>query len=359
MRILWFILKDIAKFLLWIIIIPSALYFILVYKDTILSMNAKKNIEGKIVYSFETNHIKLIELPSGKNKTLYSVPKKPSESRYLGSVGSPSFSPDGKKIVFSKMDDPRINFRYKLYIMNSDGTNMKEFLNFGDTNLLSPTWSPDGKKIAFVARKSSIGGQGGLYIVAADNPASISCLSEILPSRDQPSWSPDSRMIAFSSEELSSKRLSTNSYVEVDVGGIYIIDIYNKNCKKIINLASQPSWSPDGKRLAYEGENGYYIANLDNGHIYNLVVPYKTPFYSIRTGNLFPIRWSPDGKYIAFGKEVWPGIAGLYVISTDDSKRQIRIATEHKGIGGMSWAKRSKVSPQSWNGSKEKDTLSR
>jgi len=304
-------------------------------------MGAKRELRGKIVYSFGGLDIKVIELPSGKKKNIYSVPEEPIEHRYLGSICSPYFSPDGKRIVFSKMDDPRVDYRCKLYIMNSDGTNIKKFLDFGDVHLLSPSWSPDGKKIAFVVRKSERGGEGGLYIADADNPTFIDCISDILPSGIQPAWSPDSRKIAFRSEELFRKTLGKNTYAETDFGGIYIVDIFDKSCKKLIDFAAYPSWSPDGKSIAYVGEGGYYIVNVDNEYVYNqyLIVPYKIPFFSIRIGSLFPVRWSPDGKYIAFGKEVWPGIAGLYVVPVDNPKRQIRIATEYKGIGGMSWVK--------------------
>jgi Tol biopolymer transport system component len=335
------ILKNIIKIFLTVIIFYHLLYFTFVYKDVILSINAKKGLKGKIVYSFGGRDIKVIELPSGKKKNIYSVPEEPIEHRYLGSVGSPSFSPDGKRIVFSKRDDPRINFRYKLYMMNSDGTNIKKFLDFGDADLLSPSWSPDGEKIAFAVRKSERGGEGGLYVVEVNNPAFISCVSNILPSRSQSTWSPDSKKIAFSSEELFRKTLAKDWYAETNLGGIYIVDIFNKISNKFIDLAHEPSWSPDGKRLAYEGEKGYYVVNINEEYTNNYypIVPYKIPFFSIRIGSLFPLRWSPDGKYIAFGKEIWPGIAGLYVVSVDNPKRQIRIATEHKAIGGMSWVK--------------------
>jgi len=216
---------------------------------------------------------------------------------------------------------------------------MKELLNFRDTDLYSPSWSPDGEKIAFVIRKFQRGGEGGLYIVDADNPTFISCVSDILPSLDQPTWSSDSKKIAFCSEELFKKNLGKNFYAEVDLGGIYIVDIFDRNCRKFIDLGSGPSWSPDGKKIAYKGEKGYYVADVNEEYAYNhcLIVPYEIPFFSIRIGCLFPVRWSPDGKYLAFGKEIWPGIAGLYVVSIDNPKKQIRIATDYKSIGDMSW----------------------
>ena len=50
-----------------------------------------------------------------------------------------------------------------------------------------------------------------------------------------------------------------------------------------------------------------------------------------------PITWSPDGKYIAFWREIWPGLAGLYAVSIDNPRKQIRISEDSREIFGMSW----------------------
>lgn len=331
------ILENIIRLFLAVVIFCCLLYFTFIYKDVILSVGAKRGLRGKIAYTLGGRHIKVIELSSGKKKIIYSIPKE--GDRYLGCVFNPSFSPEGRRMVFSKSGSG-YDYRYKLYIMNSDGTDMEKFLDLDDVSMLSPSWSPDGEKIAFIARKSQRGGEGGLYIVDAENPDFISCVSNVLPSLSQPAWSPDSRKIAFNSEELVRTVLSKNSYLEVDQGGIYVVDIFDKNCKKIIDLVSHPSWSPDGKRLVCEGKKGYYIVDVDDfAYNFHLFIPYKRP--PLGRSFSFPVRWSPDGKYIVFCKEIWPGFAGIgiYVVAIDNPKRHIRIATESETVSGMSWVK--------------------
>ena len=62
------------------------------------------------------------------------------------SVISPTWSPDGRRILFSGNRGGITD----LYIVNSDGTNFRQLTSdrYGD---LQPQWSPDGKTIAFVS----------------------------------------------------------------------------------------------------------------------------------------------------------------------------------------------------------------
>jgi Tol biopolymer transport system component len=72
---------------------------------------------------------------------------------------SPSWHPDGKRIVFSSnMDDwkpelKRFGRNFELYLMNLDGTGL-ERLTYNDTFDSFPMFSPDGKKLSFAANRT-------------------------------------------------------------------------------------------------------------------------------------------------------------------------------------------------------------
>jgi Tol biopolymer transport system component len=106
-----------------------------------------------------------------------------TNARGLGFDGeSPSYSPDGLKIVYSK----RINDGIKhISTSNSDGTNEKIMKQEGT----EPCWSPDGKKIVFrVGDNVSIMDSEGGNIKLITKGYNLS-------------WSSDSKKIVFSKDK--------------------------------------------------------------------------------------------------------------------------------------------------------------
>jgi Tol biopolymer transport system component len=322
------IILKFLKFILLLVVAYYCLYFFFVYKDVVLSLPFKKSLKGKIVYSLKGHYINVIEFPSCKKTTIYRVPLE--TLHHLGFVGNPYFSPDGERIVFSQSQKL---FDDSLYIMDKDGKNVDMLLYAGTKDSYRcPSWSNDGKKIAFVTQKSR---EEGLYSLSLESNV-IKHVINIQPGIDQPSWSPDSKMIAFSYENKVRQYIGRGLVEERNLGGIYIVDAETGQVKRRVELAKQPAISPDGELLVYERKDGYYITDLydDSGYNEYLLIPTRTII-----GGSTPIRWSPDGKYLVFCKEIWPYIEGIYVISLDNPKRHIRIATEERGIIGMSWAK--------------------
>ena len=65
----------------------------------------------------------------------------------------PSWSPDGKRIAFESDRDGHFNMpgglpNYEIYVMDADGGNQQNLTNNPNSDS-SPSWSPDGKRIVF------------------------------------------------------------------------------------------------------------------------------------------------------------------------------------------------------------------
>jgi len=61
---------------------------------------------------------------------------------------APTFTPDGKRIVFSSNKHNCDGRKFELYMMNIDGSGLKQVTNFGGF-VSFPEFSPDGKKLVF------------------------------------------------------------------------------------------------------------------------------------------------------------------------------------------------------------------
>ena len=67
---------------------------------------------------------------------------------------APTFTPDGKKILFSSNKHDCDGRKFELYLINADGTGLEQLTNFGGFTAF-PEFSPDGKKIVFVSDKDA------------------------------------------------------------------------------------------------------------------------------------------------------------------------------------------------------------
>jgi TolB protein len=236
----------------------------------------------------------------------------------------PAWSPDGKKIAFGSSLHGTLR---EIYVMDADGSNMKRLTDSpgGRIGSASPSWSPDGKKIGFCSdRKNQTDTwTGGIYVMDADG-GNCKALAHNTGNSGltewnwfRPSWSPDGKKIAF-----------CNNGGPPDNYAIWVMDADGGNKEKIIDLPGwdmSPDWSPDGKRIVFWNssvrnakaytEGRIYIMDVDGGNLKEL------------TEGRYP-SWSPDGKRIVFcsnGKGV--GIhdhssEDIYVIDADGGDRK-------------------------------------
>jgi TolB protein len=145
-----------------------------------------------------------------------------------------------------------------------------------------------GKKGAFSGRIAYITSSGNdshqLQVADADgfNPQTIASSPEPLMS---PSWSPDGRKLAY----VSFERKSAAIYIQTLATG------QRERVAEFRGINGAPAWSPDGTRLALtlskDGSPDIYILNLASRALTKL---------SKSTAIDTEPAWSPDGNYIVF-----------------------------------------------------------
>lgn len=89
-------------------------------------------------------------------------------SQLLDHGFDPSVSPDGTTIAFQASDEGDAD----VFVMDREGTNVRNLTPNSDADEFQPVWSPDGEYIAFVTDRD---GDFEIYVMAADgtNPTNM------------------------------------------------------------------------------------------------------------------------------------------------------------------------------------------
>jgi Tol biopolymer transport system component len=221
-------------------------------------------------------------------------------STYLGGGGN--------KIAYSALD-PEWRIKYlprHIYSINKDGSEMIQLTN-GEFSESTPSWSPDGKQIVY---SYADGGTTTIYIMASDGKNSHILIKE--PVLDwNPSWTPNGKKIAFVSMRDDSAPWTCKKNCNAE---IYIMDSDGSNIDRLTNSPNYdfyPSWSPDGEKIVFTSErDGNYEIYIMDRNGYNQVRLTNNDSEDIQPS------WSPDGKHILFMSNR-DGQFDIYQINTD------------------------------------------
>lgn len=141
----------------------------------------------------------------------------------------------------------------------------------------TPGISPDGARVAFSLR---VGAEDVVATMALDG-SDLRWVDELPGHEVAPSWSPDGRRLAF---------LSNPGPGEFQVWWMTAAGIFPRRVSSG-SFARVPVWSPDGKWLAYDDGARVWIAEPETGTVRSI-----SPLGVLG----FP-RWSPDARALLYG----------------------------------------------------------
>jgi len=162
----------------------------------------------------------------------------------------PSWSPDGKSIVYSTGRDGDT----EIYLADADGKNAKRLTKSKGIDT-SPVFNPaTGRRIAFVSSRS---GRPQIYTMSFDG-TDVQQVTDEESDAQNPAYSPDGKMIAFAWQK---PRTGFD---------IFLYDTVTQRFTQLTESAGnneRPSWAPDGKHIAFQsnrsGTTQIYAMTVD------------------------------------------------------------------------------------------------
>ena len=224
-------------------------------------------------------------------------------------TGAPSWSPDGRRLATEGIpfaDDPVESKSSQIYVVPTRGgapLRLTKPVEGVFTHL--PTWQPEGDQIAFYIAHGSFDSAPSLATIRSSGGA----LRVLVSNRKGLgfSWSPTGKSLVY----------------EYDDGGMYVVKPSGLGRRRIVVAVRKHSthtWSPDGSRVAFVYPSGGIGISRLTGGARRLTSSGTDP------------RWSPDGSSIAF-------VDGQRVKVASSSGGVIRtVADVHNTVYGLSWS---------------------
>jgi Tol biopolymer transport system component/DNA-binding winged helix-turn-helix (wHTH) protein len=163
---------------------------------------------------------------------------------YSGNQWTPSFSPDGRKVVFTWYQTEE---DYDIYVkqIGALGTPVRLTTARG----FSPAWSPDDRWIAFMRAQKD--GRHALVLIPSIGGAERK-LAEDVQGGEGLAWTPDGKRLAFSQDD--SPLVASLWMISVETGDRRRLTTFatKSSVTNRIRLGDRwPSFSPDGRSVAF------------------------------------------------------------------------------------------------------------
>lgn len=225
---------------------------------------------------------------------------------FLGGISAEfvAFTGDGKTVAYVTYPEGI------LWKANADGSNALQ-LTSPPVYPKSVRWSPDGTRIAFVDRTPQ--GTIGIYTIAAEGGTPHPLLRKDNDNETDPSWSPDGKRIVYSTcPALGASSNSELRILDPETGTSVLVP----GSKGLL----VPRWSPDGR----------FIAAMTLDAMGMKVLDVKSGTWSnLNTGSVAFPEWSHGSRYIYYLR--WEGDAALARMRPGDAQPEMLadVSMEH------------------------------
>jgi len=278
-------------------------------------------------------------------------------ARLRGAYGG-SISPDGKFVAYvlsvprDPGEDDSGSAYAELHVVDMTGKS-RPFIT-GEVNVSGVRWTPDGRGISFRSKRDG-DEHTALYMIPIDG-GEARRLVEHDTGVGAYEWSPDGETIAFLATEkedkelkkLKDKGLAPEIYEEEDMPSrvwIAKAEFDNEDDHRMLELegsASEIHFSPDGSKLVVALAP---TSAIDQFYMYRKINVVDVASGDVvatvdNVGKLGAIRWSPDGKQLAFlsGEDINDPSEGRLMVASADGGAPREVMKEYlPNITDVEW----------------------
>ena len=246
------------------------------------------------------------------------------------------WSPDRTRAAFLSDRDGEEDWHSDLWTVDADGGGQR-LLADNAFSLGSPSWSPDGRSVVYVTSEDfdRSRGQGwvGLRLIDLETGAQRNLTGRRFHFTTSVVWSPDGRQIAFVERHIY--RVENSNQLDVRGGDVFLLDLGTGESRNLtkgrIRDAWTVSWSPRGDRMMIATEVDQW-ASADPNRLHRLDVA-TGAIEEIETGGVvtsYPY-WSPDGSMFAVVQD-----DRVVKVFSDEDETWVRLPTNVDSV--LSWS---------------------
>jgi len=172
-----------------------------------------------------------------------------------------------------------------IVVVSPDGSIKTNLTRSGGLSELTPSWSPDGRRIVYSELNS-----GDLFVIGVDGGAVTRLSSDPEMRAGHPVWAPQGSLIAYESVRRDSVPSSS-----AQASRVFVIDSATRQKRQIGDLPGRDlTWSPDARWLAFQVPAG------TGATLYIIAVDNPSQQYFLSTAHIRRLAWTADARRLAY-----------------------------------------------------------